>query len=196
MSATMCAFQLPCTIQVADGTMLHVSEGGGQAALSVAEDEDWAECLIRARLAIVKGAKSIDADATWEEGLAAVASWYLRKGTGEPAMGRTPDEGEWAEQAPRWVELVFAEAAKGPGGQARRYQQLNVEDPRLLDRNEAEALAAGGGITKEKPLAPVWVPDPNPRVLTTRGWMPFGDVLRWGAVEDGSEDAGEGAVEE
>lgn len=180
----MRSFQLPTSIQVADGTNLHPS-AGTRAALTVAADEDWAECLIRARLAIVKGAKCIDADASWEEGLAAVAAWYLRKGVGEPAMGRTPDEGEWTKQAARWIELVFSEADKGPRGQVRRFQQLGVETPRLLDRDEAEALATSGGITEEKPLAPVWIPDPNPRVLTTRGWMPFGDVCRWSEPVEG-----------
>jgi hypothetical protein len=100
---------------VADGTPLSLTTLG-TAALTLASDEDWLECLEAARRNISNGGAMVPAGETWEQALANVAARLLRggiAGTLHSAMGRTPDPIAWSEQAERWAVMVFDVAARG-----------------------------------------------------------------------------------
>lgn len=99
-------------IRVADGTLLYAGEAG-ELALDVATDEDWGECLTRARMRLANGSARIEPGLTLEETLAEWAAKLLHRGIPgvEAAMGRTPDAAEWAAQQARWEQMVHQSAA-------------------------------------------------------------------------------------
>jgi hypothetical protein len=163
----MSSLELPRTLPIADGRLLYSPRG--PRALEVASDEDWAECLVRARLALSNGSKRVGPGQTWEEALAAVASWYLSLGTSaESAMGRTADAAAWREQERRWIERVWAEADKGSAAQEQGYRRAGEDE--FLTRAEAEASVG--------PLEPVWRAEKEGTVLGPRGRTPWTSLPR------------------
>ncbi len=99
---------------VAHGEPLWAGPDALPKMLTVATDADWLECCYRAQHRVSIGAGRLEHGWTWEEGLARWAAWYLRLATPhEEAMGRTADEEAWAEQRPRWLELLLSVAELG-----------------------------------------------------------------------------------
>lgn len=157
---------------VATGVLLYDGSHTPKS-LAVATDEDWVECLERARHRISIGSGRIENDQTWEEALAAWGAWYLRLGAGETAMGRTSNEVEWAVQKERWLDAIFDVAAKGSVYEEHGFYMAEDAEKTFITKVDALKL-----VELSPTLELIHTSRSTNLVFTAAGWKQLSEISR------------------